>query len=128
MGKRKTYYIPGVEHSNPIPSAVQIGNVLHSSLIQGIEPSTGKIGSNLYEQTRLCFQNLQTLLDMAGANSDDIIHITVLMKDPSDRTIVNDVWLEWFPDKDDRPARQVLKFDPPTGYDILIEVVAMLDS
>jgi 2-iminobutanoate/2-iminopropanoate deaminase len=127
MGKRKTYYIPGVEHTNPIPSAVQIGNVLHSSLIQGIDPLTGKVGTDLYEQARLCFRNLRTLLDMADANPDDIIHMTVYMKDPSQRQAVNEPWLEWFPDMDNRPARQVLKFEPPLGYDILIQIVAILD-
>ncbi len=127
MGKRVTYYIPGVRHAAPIPFGARIGNVLYSSAIQGIDAETGQRSEDVYEQAAHCFKNLRTLLDAAGATPDDIVRMTCFLADLDDREALNKPWLEMFPDENDRPARHTSKYDPPGGMKVQIEIVAVLD-
>ena len=43
MGRRRTFEIPGVRHTVPIPLAAQAGNMVCSSALTGMGASTGKL-------------------------------------------------------------------------------------
>ena len=129
MGRRLSFQIPGVHHAAPIPFGARVGNVLYSSAIQGIDADTGELGADVREQARHCFRNLRTLLDAAGATSDDIVRMTCYLADLSDREALNEPWIEMFPDENDRPARHTTRYDPPPGgMRVQIEVMAVLEA
>ncbi len=127
MGKRVSYYIPGLRHAQPIPFAARVGNVLYSSPIQGIDAETGQRSEDVHEQAAQCFRNLRMLLSVAGATPDDIVRMTCFRADLADREALNKPWLEMFPDENDRPARHTSKYDPPGSMKVQIEIVAVLD-
>jgi 2-iminobutanoate/2-iminopropanoate deaminase len=125
--KRQSIEIPGVNHGAPIPFASKVGNMLFSSGIMGRDPATGELPADAYKQAELAFQNMRTMLDIAGASTDDIGHMTVMLADLSYRDAVNKPWVEMFPDPEDRPARHAVKADLPGGLLVQLEIIAVLD-
>jgi 2-iminobutanoate/2-iminopropanoate deaminase len=107
--KRKSIYAEGFSHKNPIPAACRIGNMLYSGSIQGTHPADGKYGDTLERQCELMFDHVRRIVDAAGCSIDDIIKMTVWMRDRSQRAALNAVWLKMFPDPESRPARHTME-------------------
>ena len=105
MSKRVSYEIPGLQHDNPIPAACRIGPFLVSSLINGKDPATGQFPEGLDAQCARLFANIRMVLEAGGATPDDLIKLTVWLKDRAQRPFVNKYWAEMFPDPHSRPAR-----------------------
>ena len=127
MAWRESIEIPPVVHNNPIPMACRVGNVLFTSGISGADPQTGEMPASQEQQARNAFANLQRVLDKAGAVAEDVVYVSVMLKDNAYRELVNKPWVEMFPDEDDRPARhQLVVENLPSPYDVQIEVIAVL--
>jgi 2-iminobutanoate/2-iminopropanoate deaminase len=119
--------VPGVSHgAAPIPMGARVGNTLYSSGIPGVDPSTGKLAVDAAGQARFAFENLRALLKAGGASLEDVVRMTVYLKDNAAREHVNAQWLECFPDPHDRPARHTLMHDLQSGMLLQLEVVAVL--
>jgi enamine deaminase RidA (YjgF/YER057c/UK114 family) len=108
MSKRKSVNIGGFKHTNPIPNASRIGDLVMSGVIIGVDPATGKLPSDLKQQCVNMFGHVRNIVGAAGCTIDDIIKITVWLKDPADRAILNEEWIKMFPDAESRPARHAL--------------------
>lgn len=124
MSVRKSIDIPGFRHVNPIPNACMIGSLLMSGAIIGVDEEH-KLPSGLQPQCRNMFGHVRAIVEAAGCTLDDIIKITVWLKDPADRVALNEEWLRLFPNPDSRPARHTLPH--PGGIDALIlcDIVAV---
>jgi len=119
--------VPGVSHgAAPIPLGARVGNVLYSSGIAGMDPETGRLPSDAAAQARLAFRNMRALLEAGGATLENIVRMTVYLKDNAAREHINVQWLECFPDPHDRPARHTLVYDLQQGMLLQLEVVAVL--
>lgn len=125
--KPRSIEIPGVTHgAAPIPMGARVGNTIYSSGIPGVDPQTGKPASGAAAQARLAFAHMRAFLDAAGAGLDDVVRMTVYLKDPSAREHVNAEWIACFPDPHDRPARHTLEYALQHGMLLQIEVVAVV--
>lgn len=119
--------IPGVTHgSAPIPMGARVGNILYSSGVMGKDPATGQLPAAGAEQAKFMFRNLHTLLANGGATLEDVVRITVFVKDNGQREAVNAEWLRCFPDPHDRPARHTQLVDLPGGMLVQLEAVAVI--
>ena len=131
MGRRKTFEISGVTHrSAPIPMAAQVGSFFRSSGIPPTDPGTGAYPAGGPAQVRQAFANALALLAVAGLSSDDVVYLDVYLGEETLRPAVNDVWLEWYPDPNDRPARHI-SIRPMPGQMLVqlqVEAVAGEDS
>ncbi|MGE0314805.1 MAG: RidA family protein [Lautropia sp.] len=116
---RVSVHAPGFSHKNPIPSACRIGALVCSGSILGTDPSTGKLGDTLEAQCRLMFDQVRRVVEAAGGTTQDIIKMTVWMKDRNQRAALNGPWLEMFPDPASRPARHTM--DAPLDGGKLVE-------
>ncbi len=105
---RTSIYVEGFGHKNPIPAACRVGSLLLSSSIQGTDPSTGKYGATLEAQCALMFAHIRRILAAAKASPDDIVKVTIWMRDRTKRQALNGPWLEMFPDPQSRPARHTM--------------------
>lgn len=103
--KRRSIEIAGFKHDNPIPSASRIGPFVVSGGISGKDPNTGKIPDDIDQQCALVFTHMKHLIEAASGTTDDIIKVTVWLKDGAHRKNVNTQWLRMFPDAESRPAR-----------------------
>ena len=129
LRRARSIEIPGVHHGGaPIPMGARVGNTLYSSGIPGINPESGELPVHPAEQAKFAFMNMRSLLNAGGATLDDVVRVTVYLKDPSVREHVNGQWLMCFPDANDRPARHTLNYDLQHGMLLQIEVVAVIES
>lgn len=126
MAKRESIYIEGYAHTNPIPAACRIGNILTTGIVYGLDPSTGKVAPTLEEQCALMFMHVRKILEAAGGSTDDIVKMTVWMVDRSQRKAVNVEWLKMFPDSATRPARQTMQASLQNGMLVQCDFMAVL--
>ena len=55
------------------------------------------------------------ILEAAGASAGDVAQVLVTLTDRAHRPLVNDCWVELFPDPGSRPARNTSERDLPGG-------------
>ena len=128
MPRRMPVYLKGFSHKNPIPNACRIGNHLMSGIILGMDPETGKVAETIERQCELMFMHVKDTVEQAGGSLDDIIKMTVWLKDRNQREPVNVEWLKMFPDPYDRPARQAVSApDLANGVLVQCDIVAVID-
>lgn len=121
--------VPGVSHgAAPIPLGARAGNVLYSSGIPGIDPETGRLPPDAAAQAAFAFGNMRALLEAGGATLENVVRMTVYLKDNTARDHINAQWLACFPDPHDRPARHTLIYDLQQGMLLQLEVVAVLPA
>lgn len=126
MTKRVSIEVPGLKHDNPIPAACRIGPFLVSSVIT-LKDAEGKVSDGLDAHCAQIFQNLKTLPAAAGAMPEQVIKLTVWLKDRARRPRVNKFWVELFPDPHSRPARQTFPApELPDPQMVQMEVMAVL--
>jgi 2-iminobutanoate/2-iminopropanoate deaminase len=112
--------------SEAFPQAVITDNYIFLSGMPGLDPITGKVTSDDFEdQARQCFLNIKTVLEEGGSNLTKIVKTTVFMVTGNDFSILNKIYSEFFPEN--APARstpQVMPF--PAGILISVECIALL--
>ena len=126
MSGRRSIDVPGFAHGNPVPVASRIGPFLVSGALTGRDPETGEMPTSLDAQCANAFGHVRALMDAAGASTDDIIKLTVLLADYRDREALNREWLAMFPDAASRPSRQVLHASLDGGAVIHLDLMAVL--
>ena len=112
--------------SQVFPQAVIADRFIFLSGMPGIDPASGQIISDDFEQqTRQCFLNIKTVLEDAGSSLNKIVKTTIFMVTGNDFSIINKVYTEFFPGN--APARstpQVMPF--PAGILISVECIAYI--
>jgi len=126
VGRRRSIYVEGFSHKNPIPAACRIGNLVYSGSIQGTDPATGKYGETLESQCELMFAQVLKIAEASGGGAADIIKMTVWMKDRNQRAAVNVPWLRLFPDPESRPARHTMNADLDGGKLVECDFIAVI--
>ena len=116
MSRRKSIVVPEIAHRFPVPNACRVDNLVISGSIQGIDPVTHTMPSELTEQCSNMFSNMKSIIETAGGTTDDIVKMTVFIRDRNNSEPLNAEWVRMFPDPDSRPARhaQPLQIDGPS--------------
>ncbi|MDH5364385.1 MAG: RidA family protein [Dehalococcoidia bacterium] len=114
------------QHSVPYSQAVKAGKFIFVSGQIPIDSSTGKlVGEGIEEQTRQVLENIKAILEVAGASLDEIVKVTVFIKDMDDFVAMNKVYAQYF--SENFPVRcfvQVSKL--PMDVKLEFEAVAAL--
>lgn len=118
--------VPGASHKAPIPAAARVGNVLCTSAVAGKDPAGGELPADPPAQARNAFANLRAVLEAGGATFDDVVKLSVSIKDNAVREAVNAEWLALFPDPRDRPARHIVVHDLQHGMWLQLEAMAVI--
>jgi 2-iminobutanoate/2-iminopropanoate deaminase len=106
--RRQVVNPPGISPLVPAYSvAIRHGNMVFVSGMTAIKPGTQDIvDGGVAVQTRQTLENIQTVLQAAGAAMADVGECTVFLLDMADYAAMNRVYLEFF--KADPPARATL--------------------
>lgn len=114
--RKKSITVEGLAHKFPVPNACRIGNLVVSSAIHGIDPATRIMPEDLTSQCAHVFANMKAIVEAAGGSVQDIIKMTVYLRDRENRGALNEEWVRMFPDSETRPARhsQVLMVEGPS--------------
>ncbi len=110
----------------PYSQAIESNGFIFLSGQIGIDPSSGKIvEGGVSEQTNRIFSNIENVLAEAGKTLDDIVKVTVFLKNMDDFSIVNSIYAKYFTKPfPARSAVQVAKL--PLDVDIEIETIASM--
>jgi 2-iminobutanoate/2-iminopropanoate deaminase len=89
----------------PYSQAVRAGNLLFLSGQIPLDPATGACVTTSFEaQVRRIFQNIQAVLNAAGASLAHVVKTTVFLKDMAQFAEMNAIYAEFFP-CDPRPVQ-----------------------
>jgi 2-iminobutanoate/2-iminopropanoate deaminase len=104
MSKRKSIHIDGLSHLTAIPVASQIGPLLVSSVIAPFNPGTRDVPDSLQAQYANIFRHADLMLEAAGGNWSHVAKME-FWTPTADRSALDSLWIEKFPDESSRPAR-----------------------
>ncbi|GAA2697605.1 RidA family protein [Actinoplanes palleronii] len=106
--RRRSVHVGGFAHVNPVPAASRIDRFVFSGAITGRDPRTRAMPADLAGQCANMFGHVREIVEAAGGSTDDIVKMTVWLRDLRDRDALNEQWTAMFPDPDSRPARHAL--------------------
>jgi 2-iminobutanoate/2-iminopropanoate deaminase len=111
----------------PYSQAIRVGNLVFTSGQIPLHPQTGDIvGETAAEQARQVLQNLQAVLQAAGASLQQVAKTTIFLTDLSQFAAVNAVYAEFFPENP--PARSTVQVAAlPRGVQVEIEAIAIVE-
>ena len=111
----------------PYSQAVRVGNMVFTSGQIPLHPQTGEIvGATAADQARQVLQNLQAVLQAAGASLQNVVKTTIFLTDLEQFSAVNAVYAEFFPHEP--PARSTVQVAAlPRGVQVEIEAVAVVE-
>jgi 2-iminobutanoate/2-iminopropanoate deaminase len=126
---RKRVHLPLAETwlargQEPI-AATQIGNMIYTSGVPGIDLKTGEAAAGPERQFALAFDNLMALLQKLGADPDSIGLLTVWIPDRDRRAFINKDWLRYFPGSN-RPARKTNQAPLAAGLEVQLMAACVL--
>ena len=109
--------------AGPYSPGLTVGEWIFLSGQGGFDPNTGKVVSDdLAEQTEQTFNNIETVLEAAGASLDDVISCLVHLVDLADFPAFNAVYEQKF--RGVKPVRTTVRAYLVAGMLVEITLVA----
>jgi 2-iminobutanoate/2-iminopropanoate deaminase len=126
---RQSFHLPvpkqWMERGQDPMTAARIGNVVFTSGISGLDPKTGRLPEGPERQFAQAFENMESLLGMAGAGPESVGLLTVWIPGRSHRAYINKDWLQHYP-TGDRPARKTNQAPLPDGIEVQLMAACVL--
>jgi 2-iminobutanoate/2-iminopropanoate deaminase len=108
--------------AGPYSPGLTVGEWIFLSGQGGFDPNTGKVVSDdLVEQTEQTFNNIEAVLEAAGASLDDVVSCLVHLVDLADFPAFNAVYEQKFTGV--KPVRTTVRADLVAGLLVEITVV-----
>lgn len=110
----------------PYSQGVKAGNIIYTSGQLPIVTESGELSTgDIQKETRLCLENVESVLKEAGATLNDVVKVTVFVTDMNNFSLINEVYAEYFTEH--KPARSLVEVSKlPKGADIEIEAIAII--
>lgn len=119
-GDRKELVLPG-KTAALFCDAVQYGDFIFTSGIVARNPdSTVFAPGDAEAQTRFIFRNISDILALADSSFQDIVKMTIYVRNMEDRLKINPIREEFF--KGARPASTVVEVSKLAHPDLMVEV------
>ncbi|MED0681242.1 RidA family protein [Aneurinibacillus thermoaerophilus] len=107
----------------PYSQAVKVGNFIYTSGQIPLTPEGELVTGDIVAQTHQVFANLKAVLAAAGATLNNVVKVTVFVKDMNDFATINEIYAEYFGEH--RPARSLVQVARlPKDVSLEIEMVA----
>jgi 2-iminobutanoate/2-iminopropanoate deaminase len=114
-----------VQPLGPFSQAVRAGDFVFISGTVPYDSNTQTVvEGGIEDQTAHVMESIRALLDAAGGTMDDLVKVTVHMKDVEDWHKMNTVYESFFHDY--LPARMTMQSPPPLGFLVDIDAIAYL--
>jgi 2-iminobutanoate/2-iminopropanoate deaminase len=110
----------------PYSQGIKKGNFIFISGQLPVNPQTGEISEDIKEQTKQSLNNLKEILKEAGATLEDVVKVTVFLKDLSNFSDVNEIYGQFF--TKNYPTRCCVEVSRlPKDAGVEIEAMAILN-
>lgn len=125
MEKKVVYTEKAPKPIGPYSQAIIFGDFIFTSGQIPLDPKTNQIvQGDIKEQTRQVLENLKAVLEEAGATFDDVVKVTIYMKDLGEFAQMNEVYSQYF--KNSPPARTTVEVSRlPRDVKIEIDLIAV---
>jgi 2-iminobutanoate/2-iminopropanoate deaminase len=122
----KTEHAPSA--IGPYSQGIIANGFLYSAGQIALDPASGQmVESEIVAQTERVMQNLENILEAAGARWSDVVKTTVYLHDLADFPTVNEIYGRRIGDA--RPARSTVQVAGlPRGALVEIDLIALLPS
>jgi len=81
----------------PYSQGIKAGNMLFIAGQGSIDPKTGKmLGEDIEAQTRQTMQNIKAIVEASGFSLDDLVKVTIYLKNASDFQKMNEIYKTFF--------------------------------
>ncbi len=112
--------------SGPFSQAIVDDGKIYTAGQGGVDPETGEIvEGGIVPETKQVLQNIDNILDAAGASLNDVIKVNIYLTDIEDYDELNETYDEFFDEP--YPARSVVEVsDLPIDICIEVETVARI--
>lgn len=109
----------------PYNQAVVHNGILYCSGQIALDPASGElVQGNIEEETHRVLRNIKGLLEAAGCGFEDVLKVSVFVKDMHQYARINAVYAEYFP-TETAPARELVEVaNLPKFVNIEISVIA----
>jgi 2-iminobutanoate/2-iminopropanoate deaminase len=104
---------------------VEMGGMLFSSPIHGADPTSGALSSDPATQFEAAFENLQRLLQLAGADVSNVGIVKVNLGDKSNASLIDKPWRATFPDATVQPTRKVNVYGLQSDMKVQLEITGV---
>lgn len=122
MRKIKTNQAPAA--IGPYSQGIVIDNLFFSSGQIALTPEGDMVENDVKKQTHQVFANLKAVLEAAGSSLENVVKVTVYLKDMDDFPVVNDIYGTYFTEH--KPARSCVEAARlPKDALIEIDVIAL---
>ena len=126
--RRRSIHVGGFGHVNPVPAASRIDRFVFSGAITGRDRHTREMPADLDTQCVNMFEHVRDIVEAAGGSTDDIVKMTVWLRDYHGRDALNQQWEAMFPDPGSRPARHALAATFDGNTLVQCDFIAILDD
>jgi 2-iminobutanoate/2-iminopropanoate deaminase len=109
-----------------MPLGVRVNDMVYTGSLAGIDLVTGEPAGDLKRQIGTALQHMRRLVERAGGSIDNIGRAVGFCTRVEDRDLVDQVWMDVFPDPNDKPAFKVLLAELPEGQLVRIDALALL--
>jgi 2-iminobutanoate/2-iminopropanoate deaminase len=125
MKKRIIHTDKAPKAIGPYSQAIQAGNFLFLSGQIPLDPTSGElVKGDIREQARRVLENLKGVLESQNLGMEDMVKVTIFLKDMGNFSQVNEVYATYFPSSP--PARSTVEVTRlPREADIEIEAIAV---
>jgi enamine deaminase RidA (YjgF/YER057c/UK114 family) len=117
-------YPPDVKST--VPLGLRVNDMVYTTSLSAADPATGEISGDIKEQTAKALQRMKQMIERAGGTLDNVARGVGYCTNADDRTPVDQVWMEMFPNENDKPAMKVLLAELPPGQLVRIDALALL--
>ena len=106
----------------PYSQGIRAGPFLFVSGQVPADPVTGRMASDIESQSKQTLQNVKSIIEASGFSMNDVVKVSIFLKNGGDFQKVNDVYKTFF--KNNPPTRSTVeaKFVAPN---MLIEIDAI---
>ncbi len=110
----------------PYSQAIRAGNFLFLSGQIPLDPKTGKlVNGDIRRQTQQVLENIKGVLESQKLGMEDVVKVTIFLKNIGDFNQVNEVYGTYFPSSP--PARSTVGVAAlPRDAEIEIEAIALI--
>ena len=126
MGKKVIHTDKAPKAIGPYSQAIQAGNFLFLSGQIPLDPKTGElVKGDIRQQTQRVLENIKGVLESQGLGMENVVKVTIFLKDIGNFIPVNEVYATYFPSSP--PARSTVEVSKlPRNAEIEIEAIAVI--
>jgi len=126
MGKRVIQTTLAPKAIGPYSQAIQAGSFLFLSGQIPLDPKTGElVKGDVRQQTKQVLENISGVLKSQKLEMEDVVKVTIFLKDIREFNQVNEVYATYFPSSP--PARSTVEVAKlPRDAEIEIEAIALI--